>query len=59
MHESKNFVIGLIDNSNLEDHYLSNKKLHLNNKGNGAFAKMFYILLKVELQILILLMRLE
>ena len=59
MHESKNFVIGLIDNSNLEDHYLSNKNLHLNNKGNGTFAKMFYILLKVELQILILLMRLE
>ena len=59
MHESKKSVIGLIDNSNLEDHYLSNKNLHLNNESNGAFAKMFYILLKVELQILILLMRLE
>ena len=39
----KNFCkqkdIGLIDNCNLEEHHLDTKKLHLNNKGNSAFAK--------------------
>ena len=50
MHESKNSVIGLIDNCNLEEHHVVTKKLHLNNKGNSAFAKIFYILLTAELQ---------
>ena len=39
----KNFCkkkdISLIDNCNLEEHHLGTKKLHLNNKGNSAFAK--------------------
>ena len=39
----KNFCkqkdIGLIDNCNLEEHHLGAKKLHVNNKGNSAFAK--------------------
>ena len=32
-------IIGLINNCNLEEHHLSTKKLHLDNKGNSAFAK--------------------
>ena len=39
----KNFCkqkdIGLIDYCKLEEHRLSTKKLHLNNKGNSVFAK--------------------
>ena len=39
----KNFCkqkdIGLIDNCNLEKHHIGTEKLHLNNKGNSAFAK--------------------
>ena len=39
----KNFCkqkdIGLMDNCKLEEHHLSTKKLHLNNKGNSVFAK--------------------
>ena len=39
----KNFCkqkdIGWIDNCNLEKHHLGTKKLHLNKKGNSAFAK--------------------
>ena len=39
----KNFCkqkdIGLINSCNLEEHHLGTKKLHLNNKGNSAFAK--------------------
>ena len=60
----KNFckkkIIGTINNCNLQEHDFSIKKLHLNNQGNGVFAKkIFCILLKVELQILMFLMRLE
>ena len=39
----KNFCkqkdIGLIDNCKLEEHHLSTKKLHLNNKGYSVFVK--------------------
>ena len=39
----KNFCkqkdIGLINNYNLEEHYLGTKKLHLNNKDNSVFGK--------------------
>ena len=39
----KNFYkqkdVTLINNCNLEEHHLCTKKLHLNNKGHGVFAK--------------------
>ena len=31
--------IGYIDNNNITENYLGMKKLHLNSKGNTAFAK--------------------
>ena len=40
---TKNFCqqkeIGYIDNSNIIENHLGTKKLHLNSKGNTAFAK--------------------